>query len=195
MAALFGPCTSPNQKYFKNFYNYENWSWFVDNNIFVIDGPNWEEVRAKIFGTNDGPKNPAPQSIQDNIAVIEHLENNPTQAMAAYAQTSISNRFQRYNKNWFSEPNEVPKTELMDFGRVKKMKVAMYVGLFDDTCPLTVAQEQYTQMGPEIVANWVVAPWQGHVLWGFSAQPWLVENVAQSLMINADLPPNQSLDL
>ena len=91
--------------------------------------------------------------------MIEHLENNPLQALANYAQTSISSRFQRLNKNWFSEPNEVPKSELMDFGKVKKMKVAMYVGLFDDTCPLTVAQEQYTQMGPEIVANWVVAPW------------------------------------
>jgi len=31
----------------------------------------------------------------------------------------------------------------MDFGLVKKMKVAMNVGLFDNTCPLPAAVEQY----------------------------------------------------
>ena len=77
--------------------------------------------------------------MQDAIPGVEHLANNPLQAVAAYAQTSLSNRFQRFNPNWFSEPGKVPKSDLMDFGRVKKMKVAMYVGLFDDTCPLTVA--------------------------------------------------------
>ena len=61
MAALFGPCTSPNKKYFLNFYNYENWKWFMENNIYVMNGPNWEEDRAKIYGTNEnGPINPAP---------------------------------------------------------------------------------------------------------------------------------------
>ena len=60
IAALMGPCTSPNQKYFTDLYTYENWKWFMNNNIYVIDGPNWEEDRAKIFGTNEGPKDPAP---------------------------------------------------------------------------------------------------------------------------------------
>jgi len=92
VAALMGPCTTPNQKYM-DIYTYENWKWFMDNNIFVIDGPNWEEDRAKIFGTNEGPKNPAPQSVQDAIPGVEHLANNPLQAVAAYAQTSLSNRF------------------------------------------------------------------------------------------------------
>ena len=62
--------------------------------------------------------------------------------MAAYAQTSLSNRFQRYNTNWWSEPLKTPKAELMDFSLVREMKVAMYVGLFDDTCPLVKSEEQ-----------------------------------------------------
>lgn len=53
----------------------------------------------------------------------------------------------------------MPKTELFDFGLVNKSKVAMYVGLFDDTCPLTVATDIYTQLGEDTVAHWVVAPW------------------------------------
>ena len=60
--------------------------------------------------------------------------------MAAYAQTSLTSRFQEYTTNWFDYegyPNQYPKTNLMDFALVQKMKVAMYVGLFDDTCPLT----------------------------------------------------------
>ena len=42
VAALLGPCTSPEQSYFAPLYTLENWKWFVENNIWVIDGPNWE---------------------------------------------------------------------------------------------------------------------------------------------------------
>ena len=48
-------------------------------------------------------------------------------------------------------------------------------------------------MGAETVAHWVVAPWNGHVPWGFVASPWFVNDLSQTLMINADLPPNSSL--
>ena len=44
------------------------------------------------------------------------LPNNPIQACAAYAQTSLSQRFQKYNDDWFNETN--PKTALLDFGLV-----------------------------------------------------------------------------
>ena len=47
----------------------------------------------------------------------------------------------------------------MDFALVQKMKVAMYVGLFDDTCPLVSSEWMYEQMGPSTVTHWVVAPW------------------------------------
>jgi len=46
----------------------------------------------------------------------------------------------------------------MDIGRVEKTKVAMYVGLFDDTCPLTISEQIYTDLGPNTVAHYVVAP-------------------------------------
>ena len=65
------------------------------------------------------------------------LKNNPIQAVAAYAQTAFSERFQTYTKDWFKyvdENDTYPKTELMDFGLVKKMQIAMYIGLFDNTC-------------------------------------------------------------
>ena len=54
---------------------------------------------------------------------------------------------------------ENPKTELMDFGKVKEMKVAMYVGLFDKTCSLTNSNAIRKQLGEISVAHWVVAPW------------------------------------
>ena len=86
-----------------------------------------------------------------------HLPNNPIQAQAAYAQTALSGRFQRYDPDWFSEAD--PKSELMDFGLVKEMKVSLFVGLWDNTCPLTTSQEIYEQLGGEkVVSHWVVVP-------------------------------------
>ena len=74
VGALLGPCTTPGQEYFIPLYTYENWKWFIENDIWVMDGPNWETDRAKIFGTNKtGPINPAPQIVQDSIPAIEHL--------------------------------------------------------------------------------------------------------------------------
>ena len=52
-----------------------------------------------------------------------------------------------------------PHTDLMDFGLVNKSKVALYVGLFDTTCPLTTAVEIREQLGEDTVAHYVVAPW------------------------------------
>ena len=68
----------------------------------------------------------------------------------------MTQRFQEYTDDWdFENP---PHTELMDFGRVKEMKVAMYVGLFDRTCPVTQAEFIRTQLGNQ-VSHYVVAPW------------------------------------
>ena len=53
----------------------------------------------------------------------------------------------------------MPHTDLMDFGLVNKSKVALYVGLFDTTCPLTTAVEIREQLGEDTVAHYVVAPW------------------------------------
>ena len=38
--------------------------------------------------------------------------------------------------NYIEENGSYPKTELLDFGMVKKMQVGMYIGLFDDSCPM-----------------------------------------------------------
>ena len=43
VAALMGPCTSPNPSYFVSPYNKENWDWLAENDIWVIAGPGWEE--------------------------------------------------------------------------------------------------------------------------------------------------------
>jgi len=100
----------------------------------------------------------------------------------------MTNRFQEYTDDWFDymDANEgaMPHTELMDFGLVKKSKVAMYVGLFDDTCPLTTSADIRTQLGEDTVAKFVVAPWQGHVPWGFSASPWFINDMAETLQMN-----------
>ena len=69
----------------------------------------------------------------------------------------------------------------MDFGLVEKMQVAMYIGLFDDTCPLVNAMESVQQMGHATATHVVVAPWQGHVPWGFSSAPWFMEDMIETL--------------
>ena len=157
VAALMGPCTTPNQKYFGDMYTKENWDFLQENNIYVIAGPNWEADRAKIMA--DGP-----EILKTSIASLEHLMNNPIQAAAAYAQTSMSSRFQRYTeeKVWWGQehyPEAKHHSELMDYGLVKDMKVAMYVGLFDDTCPLVESQKIYEDLGEFTAFHWVVAPW------------------------------------
>ena len=75
----------------------------------------------------------------------------------------------------------------MDFGLVKEMKVSMYIGLFDDTCPLTNSVETYQQLGSASIGDWIIAPWQGHCPWGAAYSDWATEQITHSLMINADV--------
>ena len=91
------------------------------------------------------------------MAIAKSLENNPIKALAAYAQTSQSGRFQRYTDDWFDYP-EYPKTEIMDFGMAQKTQVAIYAGLFDNTCLLNQTRDQVEMMGPNQVTHYVVAP-------------------------------------
>ena len=90
------------------------------------------------------------------------LPNNPVQAVAAYAQTSATGRFQEYTADWFDYIDEndgkMPHTPLLDFGLVNKTKVALFAGLFDSTCPLTVAKWQKDMLG-ENIAEFNVTPW------------------------------------
>ena len=120
-----------------------------DNQIWVTAGPNWERDRAVIMAEGS-------QSLIENMHHMEKLVSLPVQDSAAYAQTSLSNRFQRYTDSWF-DTESPPRTELMDFGLVKEMKVAMFVGLFDTTCPLPTVVAQKAQMG-DTVAMWQVSP-------------------------------------
>lgn len=182
ISALLGPCTSPNEKYFKDVYTPEVWSFLADNDIYVIaGGPDWDAKLELI-------QNDSPQIMKDTIGSLLHLPNNPVQALAAYAQTSLTGRFQKYDPDWFSYLDEhdgaYPKTELMDFGLVNTSQVALYIGLFDNTCPLTVASEIATQLGEASLAHYVVAPWQGHVPWGFSGSPWFINDLSQTLQLN-----------
>ena len=39
-----------------------------------------------------------------------------------------------------------------------EMKVALYIGQFDDTFPLTHGEFIYQNLGPDTVVHWVVAP-------------------------------------
>lgn len=58
----------------------------MDNGIYVTNGPNWERDRAIIMESG-------PTYLKENIATMDGLESIPLQATAAYAQTSLSNRF------------------------------------------------------------------------------------------------------
>ena len=95
-------------------------------------------------------------------------------------------RFQQYNPNFFDE--EDPKMPLLDFGLVQKMKVALFVGMWDNTCPLTRAQEIYEQLGGErTVSDWIVHPMNGHVPWGFQNSEWFINALTTAIDKNADI--------
>ena len=81
---------------------------FYDNDIHVFAGPNWENIKVTI-AEKCNPE------VVELAAKLEHLPNNPLQAIEAYAQASVSGRFQKYTDTWFDE-EAYPKTELMDFG-------------------------------------------------------------------------------
>ena len=86
ISALLGPCTSPNQKYFTDMYTQENWDFLTSNGIWVIAGPNWARDKAIIMENGS-------QSLIDTVNSTERLPNNPIQAVAAYGQASLTNRF------------------------------------------------------------------------------------------------------
>ena len=180
MGIMMGPCTSPNETYFGAVYNAENWKFMEDNEIWVLaGGPDWAAKKAIIDSEGS-------ESLKATVASMGTLPNNSVQACAAYAQTSLSKRFGKYNPNWFEEKN--PKSFLMDYGLVQEMKIAMFVGLWDNTCPLPVAQQIYENLGGDnTVSHWIVAPTQGHVPWGFTSSDWFMGNVEDALMTNADI--------
>lgn len=86
ISALLGPCTSPNQKYFVDMYTKENWDFLTSHGIWVIAGPNWARDKAIIMAEGS-------QSLIDTVNSTERLPNNPIQAVAAYGQASLTNRF------------------------------------------------------------------------------------------------------
>lgn len=49
VAALMGPCTCPNEKYFSDVYTEEIWSFLIENEIWAMAGPNWARHRAIIM--------------------------------------------------------------------------------------------------------------------------------------------------
>ena len=88
--------------------------------------------------------------------------------------------------NYIEENGSYPKTELMDFGMVKKMQVGLYIGLFDDTCPLIYSMEAIQQMGPRTVAHTMVGPWHGHNTYMMSSGDWYNDDLAEFLQRNQD---------
>ena len=134
-----GSCTVPNPKWF-GAYTKENMDFLAENDICVIDGPNWEHDRALIVESG-------PQSLVDNLHWLEGLKNNPVKSLVFYAQASFSDRFQEYYPgDWFAS-DQLPHTPLLDYGLVNKMQVAFFIGLFDSTCRLPYAMDQKRMIG------------------------------------------------
>ena len=77
MAALWGPCAIASPTYFADLYTKENWDFLIDNGIYVIAGPNWEEDLALI-------KESGPEYLKENIEYFGTLENNPIKSIAHY---------------------------------------------------------------------------------------------------------------
>ena len=182
VAAFWGPCTIPNQKYFKDLYTAENWNFLYENEIWATGGPDWDRAYKVIMESG-------PQYLKEQADYYGSLPATPMQAVASYAQASASQRFQKYDPDWFNyieENGSYPKTELLDYGMVKKMQVGMYIGLFDDSCPMIYTFESIQQMGPGTVTHTMVAPWQGHVPWNMADSEWYTNDLAEFLQRNQD---------
>ena len=140
------------------------------NQIWVFvntAGYDWNEKKQVIL-------NSGITELVKALPLLEGLPNTPTQALASYAQTSLTYRFQNYIPDYLYVEN--PKSPILDYGMVKEMKVNLFVGLWDNTCPVKRAQEMYENLGGEkTVYKWMVHPIQGHVPWGFTGTPWFVD--------------------
>lgn len=126
-AVLLGPCDCPNTEYFADVYSQRAWEFLDANQIWVIAntaGYDWNEKKQVIL--NSG----IPELVE-SLPSLEGLPNNPTQALAAYAQTSMTYRFQNYMPDYLYVEN--PKSPILDYGMVKEMKVNLFVGLWDNT--------------------------------------------------------------
>lgn len=174
---LLGPCTVVSPKYFTAAYSKENWDWLEANDMYVLAGPNWED-HDKQFIIDNGP-----QALVDTMPLYQGIRYTPIQAHAHYAQTALSGRFQEYMEDWFDVEGP-PRSKLLDVGLVSKVNLALYVGLWDDTCPGQHAAQLADELGRETVTHYVVAPWQGHIPWGFSAMPWLIDDLEAILETN-----------
>ena len=142
---LWGPCTTPTETYLKEVYTEDNWNFLIENDIYVLGGPNWYTRDKQLF-LDSGI-----QTLIDAIPAAEGLPNNPIKSVASFSQKAFSKRFQEYYEgDWFAyvrEHGDTPKTPLMDFGLAQKTNVGLYIGLWDNTCPLPVAMEQRQQLG------------------------------------------------
>jgi len=116
---------------------------------------------------------------------MEGLSSIPIRATAIYGQCAYTGRFQHYTEDWFDHEQR-SRAELIDFGLVKEMKIAMFIGLWDNTCNVKHAAEQRAQM-MDTVAMWEVSPFNGHVPWGFVNNPWFIDKLMEALMLNADI--------
>lgn len=181
-AVLLGPCDCPNAVWFAPVYTQRAWEFLDANQIWVLAntaGYDWNEKKQVIL--NSG----IPELVEA-LPSLEGLPNNPTQALAAYAQTSLTYRFQNYMPDYLFVEN--PKSPILDYGMVKEMKVNLFVGLWDYTCPMKRAQEIYENLGGEkTVYKYMVHPIEGHVSWGFTGTPWFMDKLEDALMHNADI--------
>ena len=181
-AVLLGPCDCPNAVWFAPVYSQRAWEFLDANQIWVLAntaGYDWNEKKQVIL--NSG----IPELVEA-LPSLEGLPNNPTQALAAYAQTSLTYRFQNYMPDYLFVEN--PKSPILDYGMVKEMKVNLFVGLWDYTCPMKRAQEIYENLGGEkTVYKYMVHPIEGHVSWGFTGTPWFMDKLEDALMHNADI--------
>ena len=181
-AVLLGPCDCPNAVWFAPVYSQRAWEFLDANQIWVLAntaGYDWNEKKQVIL--NSG----IPELVEA-LPSLEGLPNNPTQALAAYAQTSLTYRFQNYMPDYLFVEN--PKSPILDYGMVKEMKVNLFVGLWDYTCPMKRAQEMYENLGGEkTVYKYMVHPIEGHVSWGFTGTPWFMDQLKDALVHNADI--------
>ena len=66
IAALMGPCTSPNTFYLEPLYTKEVMDFLDENDIWVLSGPEWEIKKQIIMSSG-------PQSLKDALPGFEHL--------------------------------------------------------------------------------------------------------------------------
>lgn len=151
MTGLMAPCGRMSVENTAGVWNKEYIDFLRENDIYTIAaGPRWPENFKKICDYDEGLCAAATMYAQ-----MVNDEALPVKVLDHYAQNSVNYRAQKYIKDYFYADST--RSELIDFGMIES-KVAMWVGLWDQVCPISQA-EYIREMASENISHFLAVPY------------------------------------